>query len=167
MIDRELDKLCYCGKPGCVEGVTAYPALAAQIKKALDSGVFSTLTAYSDTQQITVQNIRRALDAGDRMCMHFVKEAAVRLGVAIANAVNLLNPELIVLYGFMLELGEYFLQHLQTSIQENSIALANDFSIRTSSSMETILPLGAVAELFTAYLKMDDYKWVYQLHPGI
>lgn len=167
VIDRELDKLCYCGKPGCVEGVTAYPALAAQIKKALDSGVFSTLTTYSDTQQITVQNIRRALDAGDRMCMHFVKEAAVRLGVAIANAVNLLNPELIVLYGFMLELGEYFLQHLQTSIQENSIALANDFSIRTSASMETILPLGAVAELFTAYLKMDDYKWVYQLHPGI
>ena len=161
VIDRELDQLCYCGKPGCVEGVTAFPALAAQIKKALEGGVFSTLSTCSG--EITVGNIRKALDAGDRMCMHFVKEAAVRLGVAIANAVNLLNPELIVLYGFMLELGDYFLQHLQTSILENTIALANDFSIRTSASMETILPLGAVAELFTAYLKMDDYKWVYQL----
>ena len=27
-------------------------------------------------------------------------------------------------------------------------------------------PLGAVAELFTAYLKMDDYKWVYQMQPN-
>lgn len=162
VIDRELEQLCYCGKPGCVEGATAYPALAAQIKSALDSGVFSVLTPGN----ITVQEIRKALDVGDRMCMHFVKEAAVRLGVAISNAVNLLNPELIVLYGFMLELGDYFLQHLQTSIQENTIALANRFSIRTSASMETILPLGAVAELFTAYLKMDDYKWVYQLQPN-
>ena len=29
-----------------------------------------------------------------------------------------------------------------------------------------LLPLGAVAELFTAYLKMDDYKWVYQMQPN-
>jgi len=165
VIDRDMNQLCYCGKPGCVEGATAFPALAAQIKNALDGGVFSVLSAHSG-DGITVKNIRRALDAGDRMCMHFVKEAAVRLGVAIANAVNLLNPELIVLYGFMLELGDYFLQHLQTSILENTIALANDFTIRTSASMETILPLGAVAELFTAYLKMDDYKWVYQMQPN-
>lgn len=165
VIDRDMDQLCYCGKPGCVEGVTAFPALVSQIRSALDSGVFSSLSACAD-DGITVRDIRRALDTGDRMCIHFVKESAIRLGVAIANAVNLLNPELIVLYGFMLELGDYFLQHLQTSILENTIVLANDFSIRTSASMETILPLGAVAELFTAYLKMDDYKWVYQLHPA-
>lgn len=164
VIDRDQDHLCYCGKPGCVEGVTAFPALASQIRSALDSGVFSSLSTCIE-EGITVRSIRRALDAGDRMCMHFVKESAIRLGVAIANAVNLLNPELIVLYGFMLELGDYFLQHLQTSILENTIVLANDFTIRTSASMETILPLGAVAELFTAYLNMDDYKWVYQLRP--
>ena len=163
VIDRNVSQLCYCGKPGCVEGTTAYPALVSQIRDALDNGVFSVLSA---DEYIHVLNIRSALEAGDRMCMHFVKEAAVRLGVAIANAVNLLNPELIVLYGFMLELGDYFLQHLKTSILENTIALANDFDIRTSASMDTILPLGAVAELFTAYLKMDDYKWVYQLQPS-
>ena len=164
VIDRDSRHLCYCGKPGCVESHTAYPALVSQITKALDAGVFSTLSPFRESKDFTVFDLRNALDAGDRMCMHYVKEAAQQLGVAIANAVNLLNPELIVLYGFMLELGDYFLQQLQTSILENTIALANDFSIRVSASMETILPLGAVAELFTAYLKMDDYKWVYQLN---
>lgn len=152
--------LCYCGKPGCVERTTAFPALQAQIQSALDRGVFSVLRGCG---ALTVQQVRRALDAGDRMCRHYVKEAAVRLGAAIANAVNLLNPELVVLYGFMLELGEYFLQNLELSIRENTVLLAGDFRICTTSSMENLLPLGAVAELFTTYLKMDDYKWVYQL----
>lgn len=164
--DRQNTSLCYCGKPGCVESTTAFPALAAQIKAALDSGVFSVLSTHPKDQKITVSDIRRALDAGDRMCMHYVKDAAVRIGVSIANAVNLLNPELVVLYGFMLELGPYFLDQLCASIRENAVAVANDFVIRLSESMDTILPLGAAAELFTEYLKMDNYKWVYQLQPG-
>lgn len=164
VIDRSSKQLCYCGKPGCVESVTAYPALSSQISTALNSGVFSSLSPFRES--FTIQDIHRALDAGDRMCMHYVKESATHLGIAIANAVNLLNPELIVLHGFMLELGDYFLQHLETAIRENTIAIAGEFAIRTSSSMETILPLGAAAELFTAYLKMDNYKWVYQLQPG-
>lgn len=31
-------KLCYCGKAGCVERTTAYPALASDIREALDKG---------------------------------------------------------------------------------------------------------------------------------
>lgn len=157
---------CYCGKPGCVESACAYPALIGQIRSALESGVFSVLNSYhASPEEITVSDIRRALDAGDRMCMHLVKAAAKELGLAIANAVNLLNPELIVLYGFMLELGGYFLTALESTIRENVISLAENFEIRLSNSLESILPLGAVAELFSDYLQSDNYKWVYRLRP--
>ncbi len=160
--------LCYCGKPGCVENGTAYPALAAAIKAALDRGVLSVLNADPDhSQGITVQAIRRALDEGDRLCMYYVKDIAIRLGVAISNVVNLLNPELVVLYGFMLELGDFFLQHLENALRENVVALAGNFKIRTSAALETTFPLGAVAEIFSSYFKQDDYKkWIYQLQPG-
>lgn len=153
-------RLCYCGKPDCVEVGTAYPALVTSIMDALNSGVFSSL---EPGQPITVRSIRKALELGDRMCMHYVKEAAIRIGVVIANAVNLLNPELVVLHGFMLELGEYFLQHLEQSLRENVLSIAADFELRISDSMEVLLPLGAVAEIFSSYLRSDDYKWVYQL----
>ena len=154
-------RLCYCGKPDCVEVDTAFPALVASIMGALNSGVFSSLTPG---QPITVQSIRQALDAGDRMCMHYVRQAAQRIGVAIANAVNLLNPELVVLHGFMLELGAYFLNHLEQSLRENVLAISANFALRISDSMEALLPLGAVAEIFSSYLRSDDYKWVYQLN---
>ena len=157
-------KLCFCGKPGCVETMTAYPALAAQLSTAMEQGVFSSLGSHMDPEKgITVDAIRKALDEGDRMCLHYVKAIAVRLGVAIANAVNLLNPELVVLYGFMIGLGDCFLQPLEQAIRENAISVASDFDLRVSPTLEQNFPLGAVAEIFSSYLRTDDYKWVYQL----
>lgn len=97
--------------------------------------------------------------------MYYVKDIAIRLGVAIANAVNLLNPKLVVLYGFMLELGDFFLRHLESSIRENVFAPLKDFEIRTSNSTETLFSLGAVAEIFSFYFKQENYRWVYQLQP--
>ena len=97
------------------------------------------------------------------MCMYYVKEVSTRLGVVIANAINLLNPELIVLNGFMLQLGDYFLNQLETAIRENVLSVAGDFEIRISESLATILPLGAVAEICNSYLRSDDFKWIYQL----
>ena len=160
-------KLCYCGKPGCVENSTAYPALVAELQAALNRGVFSSLSSHLDADRtITVQAIRKALDENDRMCMYYVKDVATRLGVVIANAVNLLDSELIVLYGFMLELGDYFLDQLEIAIRENMLTVSGGCEIRISDSLETILPLGAVAEICASYLRSDDYKWVYQLQPS-
>lgn len=160
-------KLCYCGKPGCVEIQTAYPALKAQLSTAMDEGIFSSLGSHIDPQQgITVEAIRHALDEGDRMCMHYVKAICQKLGVALANAINLLNPQMVILCGFMTELGDYFLQQLELAIRENTICLACDFELCTSPHLLDNLPLGAVAEIFSSYLRMDDYKWVYHLQPS-
>lgn len=159
--------LCFCGKPGCVEAQTAYPALVAQLKNALEQGVFSSLPSHVDPQKgITVEAIRRALDEGDRLCMYCVKTIAQRLGVAVANAVTLLNPEMVVVSGFMVGLGDYFLQLLETAIRENTLSLSNDFQLRISTVQESSLSMGAVAEIFSSYLCSEDYKWVYHLQPS-
>lgn len=167
LIDLESDaRMCYCGRPGCVEMTTAFPALVEQINAALERGVFSSLqSVHGRPRQITPRDIRRALDEGDQMCRYYVKRAAMRLGAAIANAVNLLNPSLVVLYGFMLEMGEFFLEQLCAAIRENVLSLAGNFTIRTSSMLESMLPLGAAAEMFNEFLRLDEYQWVYRLGP--
>ena len=167
VINSQDQALCYCGKPGCVERTCAFPALVTQIRQALDNGVFSLLRRRAKVpEQISVEDIRWALEQGDRMCLHLVENAAEQIGIAIANAVNLLNPKLVVLYGFMLELGEHFLKPLEHAIRENTITLAEDFEIRLSTSLESLLPLGAVAELFSEYLASENYRWVYRLTPA-
>lgn len=156
----DTDRLCYCGKPGCVEMSTAFPALTAQIREALDRGVFSSL---KPGQPLTVENLRIALEEGDRLVTHCVKSIAGKLGLVIANAVNLLNPELVVLYGFMVELGDCFLDALENALRENVVTVAGDFQIRISTAHQTVLPLGAVAEIYASFLHSRDYRWVYQL----
>lgn len=158
---------CYCGKSGCVEHAAAFPSISKEIGKALEQGVYSVLNEFYDrSRPLTVQDIRRALDEGDQLCRHHVRKAAERIGVSIANAVNLLNPELVVLYGFMMELGPYFLSRLEDAIRENVVYMARDFEIKISSTVERTMPLGAAAEMFCHYLKMDDYLWVYRIQPS-
>ena len=160
----EKENMCYCGKPGCVENGTAFPALASDIVAALNKGVFSELNAFYDRRlPLKVEDIRRALDAGDQMCMYYVRRAADRLGLAISNLINLLNPQMIVLYGFMLGLGGIFLDRLEDAIRDNTLSLARGFEIKRSETLEKNIPLGAVAELFCGYLKTEDYSWVYQI----
>ena len=156
-------RLCYCGKPGCVESVAAWPALIGDIRQALHDGVISCLQYGSAPEELTVQDIKMALDRKDPLCTHYVRRAARALGAAIANSVNLLNPRLIVLYGFMLELGTHFLQPLEQAIRENTVFSSGDFELRISTTSEKIMPLGAIANIFAAYLRMEDYRWVYQL----
>ena len=119
-----------------------------------------------DDGEITVHAIRKALDEKDRMCMNLTKALAKRLGVVIANAINLLNPKLLILSGFMLLLGDYFLEQLELSIHENTLFLMDDFELHISDSLDNILPLGAVAEICSSYLHSHDFKWVYELQPS-
>lgn len=167
VVDRSDETLCYCGKSGCVEQNAAFPAISAQIHADLARGVSSSLRDFYDgARPLTVQDVRGALDEGDQLCRYYVKQAAQRIGVAIANAAQLLNPELIVLYGFMVELGDYFLTHLEETIRENTLCSSSRFVIQVSPELESHLPLGAAAEIFSTYLRIGDYPWIYEKKVG-
>ena len=79
-----------------------------------------------------------------------------------------LSPELDITigydnYGFMLDLGSHFLDPLEHSLRKHTLPTLNDFTIQISTSSEAIMPLGAVANIFSSYLRTDDYRWVYSL----
>ena len=157
--------LCYCGKPGCVEHAYSLPILLRKISASLDGRTFSLLRTTADLNNLTAEDIRIASEAGDLLCRYYIKQAAEHLGVAIANTITLLNPEMVVLYGQMLSLGNYFLTQLMTAINENQSPKLriSEERIIVSPNLQEQLPLGAISELFAGYLKKEDFNWVYQL----
>lgn len=167
VLDRTSNEadLCYCGKPGCVEHSYSLPVLIRKISGALDSRIYSLLREYADPNNLTVEDICAASEAGDLLCRHYIKQAAEHLGIAIANTVMLLNPEMVVLYSHMLSLGNYFLVQLKTAITENLSPKSRirEDHIVVSANLQDQLPLGAISELFAGYLKKEDFNWVYQL----
>lgn len=155
---------CYCGKTGCVEQTASFLHIQKELENAIQNGVATALLQRQNTNQpISVSDIREAIEKHDSLCMHYVRLAARRVGIAIANAVTLLNPKLVVLYGFMLGLGDYYVTILKNTILENLMSFPAEFEICISQSTENLLPLGAAAEMFSVFLKTDDHRWIYEL----
>ncbi len=157
-------RLCYCGKHGCVEHAASLPVLLKRISGALEGRVFSLLQSKA-SDSLTADDVRIAADAGDLLCRHYIRQAADLLGIAIANAAMLLNPQMIVLYGHMLCLGDYFLSRLKAAVLENLSPSSGitEGAIVVSAHLQEQLALGAISELFATYLKKEDFGWVYRL----
>jgi glucokinase len=88
-IDRHGEE-CWCGRRGCLNT----SASGAAIERSLGTGL----------------PLSEQARAGHPRLEAVMEEAAVALGTGIADALNLLNPELVVLGGGVAELGEGFLE---------------------------------------------------------
>lgn len=80
--------VCSCGKRGCLEALVSDPALVA---KARAAGVL--------TRRQSINRLRKLADAGDRGACAIYAEAGSVLGRSVANLVNVLGPELVLISG--------------------------------------------------------------------
>lgn len=102
---------CTCGKRGCLEALSSGTALERRAKESLAQagGPDSALRAIP-ADDLTGRDVGRAAARGDALALKAVEEAAHFLGMGLANAVNLVDPEVVVLGGGVPEMGEVFLQ---------------------------------------------------------
>jgi glucokinase-like ROK family protein len=95
---NENGELCSCGNRGCLEVFASGLAIIEKIRTGLRKGVTSSLFGLGD-QQLTIEAIVMAGRAGDRLSTNVLMEAGTHLGTALADIVNLLNPQKIILGG--------------------------------------------------------------------
>ncbi len=94
---------CSCGGAGCLEAYASRSAIEARIKGAIKKGRKTILTDLSDGQNFSTKHIKQALDAHDEITIQYVNEAIEYLSSGIANVINFLNPELIILGGGLIQ----------------------------------------------------------------
>jgi len=96
---------CSCGNRGCFEVLASRLALFRVIQSAIKNGEKSELTDMlgDDLKDMRSGDIRKAIRRGDKLVEKIVEEAAEYIGIAVANLVNLLNPEVVVLGGGVME----------------------------------------------------------------
>jgi glucokinase len=97
--------VCGCGRRGCLETVASRLALSAEIAKAAYRGQAPHIlrVAGTDLANIRSGTIQEAIDAGDDIVEQILRDGAKYLGIALAGAVNLLAPDVIVLGGGLVE----------------------------------------------------------------
>jgi predicted NBD/HSP70 family sugar kinase len=109
---------CRCGSRGCVEAYVGAPGIIQHLRELAPD---SPLLRGGD-QTATMRALARALGRGDPVAAKVLTETARYLGVAVADLVNLVNPQVIVLSGWVAAaLGQPLLDEVRTVVERNAL----------------------------------------------
>lgn len=100
---------CACGAHGCLEAYASRSAIETRIEGALKKGRKSCISEYlEEGKAITSSMIRESIEREDELVTQCVSEASEYLSGGLASVINLINPELIILGGGLIEAVDYF-----------------------------------------------------------
>ena len=125
MIIEKNGKPCTCGSRGCLE---AYFSSWALEKDAKAYAAQHPDSAIGSIDKITPLSISELAGSGDHAAKRIWENGGHALGVGIANLMNLLNPECIVLVGGLMNAKDHFLPSAQKAWEENSFEQASSSS---------------------------------------
>jgi len=112
---------CGCGRKGCLEAVGSRTAIIKRLKSAVDDGEKTELTGIvgEDLSKLKSSHLRKAVQQGDKLVKKTLEEASRYIGIGIANLVNIINPEYVVLGGGVVDaLPEEMFDPILASIKE-------------------------------------------------
>lgn len=98
-----VDRACLCGSRGCLNTVAGGPAVAEEI-------------AAQGYDAHTARDVAELANAGVAPAGLAVREAGRRVGEVMATVVNLLNPDVVTVWGYLADAGDQFLVGMQESI---------------------------------------------------
>lgn len=106
--------LCPCGKRGCLEAVAAGPGIARRMAE-LSAGQASNLLPGG--RELTARDVARAAAEGNDFARQALSEAGAYLGTALANAVDLLDVDCIVIGGGVTRSGDLWWRTMKEAAQ--------------------------------------------------
>ena len=149
------NKLCSCGKSGCLETEASLLVVVEKAKEGIAAGRVTMLTRHqlADNLDLASQAVISAAGKGDKFAVELLSESGYNIGRGVAILIHLLNPETIVLGGRGAAAGKIWQTAIQQALNEHCIPrLAAGTEIQISS-------LGYDAELIGASaLVMDNYE---------
>jgi len=119
-------RLCKCGNYGCLEAYASGPAIAARALEGLRTGEESLLPSIvdGDVSKITAETVYEGIVAGDPYAKEVMRDTAKFLGAGIANLINLLNPEIVVISGGVTRAGDHLLEPLRHEVRRRAFRRA-------------------------------------------
>nr|WP_323095850.1 ROK family transcriptional regulator [Intrasporangium sp. YIM S08009] len=103
--------LCSCGNLGCLEAVASGPAISKSLKEI---GIAAENNA----------DIVALVRGGNVPTAHAVRQAGRTIGEVLATCVSLLNPEVIVIGGSLVQAGESLIAGVREVVYGRSLPLA-------------------------------------------
>jgi len=128
------DKICRCGKIGCLETGASGSALHKIIIDELEAGRASSLAPkFHSGEGITLEDILTAIKEEDVLGIDAMGRVGEALGRGIAGLINIFNPGLVVVGGRLIVGGDYLMFPIKTAVKKQSLnKVSSDTVIRFS-----------------------------------
>ena len=153
------NKLCSCGKSGCLETEASMLVVVEKAAEALKSGRISTIRELPEDIEEACNTIINAAIGGDTFAVELLSKAAYNIGRGIAILIHLLNPELIVLSGRGASAGKLWLAPVQQAINRDCIPrLAAQCELTVSNFNNRAELIGAAALVIENFDKQPVKK---------
>jgi len=117
---------CNCGSRGCLEAYAAAPAIVARARDYRKQYPRSAL-AKIPPSSLSAKRVFEAASSGDLLARRVVRETCDYLGAAIANVVNLLGPDRVVIGGGVADAGTAFIRQVGRAAKERMLSAARPY----------------------------------------
>jgi predicted NBD/HSP70 family sugar kinase len=114
--------VCRCGSRGCLETVAGMEALVGSLR-ALHGPDFDAA------------GLLALAAAGDSGCQRVITDAGREIGEALANLLNIFNPEIVVVGGALAGAGDLLLEPIRAAVASNAIAPVSESTTITAGVM--------------------------------
>lgn len=136
---------CSCGKPGHLEAFASEPAIVERMRMRLASATPDSKARWLASPGVTVPRIFDAYD-GDSDARFIVDETVQVIGLAAANLVTALNPDAVVIGGYVVQAGSSLTSAIRAKIRQYAFdAAARRVSVAAAQLGSDAALVGAVA----------------------
>ncbi len=129
--------LCGCGQRGCIEALASRAAMSKEAAGLVANGTLTGTFAEggADLKAISSKYFAQGLKEDNTDVKGIIDRAAELLGVHIGGCINLLNPQLVLIGGGLVEkLGDYYLKRVEKAMRRTAWAfVAEDAEVKVAT----------------------------------
>lgn len=94
-------RLCRCGKRGCLEAVASPSAIITSAEEIFSQDNTPKLykKCNGNISNVHISNILESAEEGDEAVIELIKRAAHFMGLAVINAMGIIDPKKVIFYG--------------------------------------------------------------------
>jgi glucokinase len=128
---------CPCGRKGCMEAYAGRAAMEAEARREQEEGHKTDLFKLMEKHEkprLTSGIWERAIDHGDHLATKLIDRAIEALGTGIASAVNLLDPEAVIVGGGLgIRFGDRYMEQLNKEMAKHLFLDERPPAVRVAS----------------------------------
>ena len=140
---------CNCGNRGCWEAISSGSAIVKGVINRIKAGEKSKVTELASIDDVRAEHVFAARAMGDVVSMEVTDRAMDFLGLGIANLVNVINPEKVVIGGGVAKVGDILFTLVRERVKELAYGPAAKVEIQPAylGAKAGVIGAGALAML--------------------